>query len=162
MTPAPGDTRQQEYIITEMQLKRILVLMNRDSVMDEDEFLDIVAELRSRPAASQPTPDYCRYLKWLSQIEGDGDYRCELGNKTSCEWCEKKGSCGDYESQHEAAIRNKMLDMTLGALDMQWSVLKHSPTSHHYSIKRQLYLGFRERVESLRTDTTADKGGMQE
>ncbi len=45
-------TPQPEYIITDIQVKRILILMNRDSVMDLDEFKEIAEELRSRPAPS--------------------------------------------------------------------------------------------------------------
>jgi hypothetical protein len=43
--------------------------------------------------------EYCKNLRWLSQFEGDGDYYCALGNKTSCEYCEKKGICADYEKK---------------------------------------------------------------
>ena len=43
------------------------------------------------------TEKYCKHLKWLSQFEGEGDYRCELGNKTSSDWCFEKERCNDYE-----------------------------------------------------------------
>lgn len=49
--------------------------------------------LRSQPEKQQ----YCKHLKWLTQVEGGGEYRCDLGNKTSDEWCYKKEQCGDYE-----------------------------------------------------------------
>jgi hypothetical protein len=45
---------QREYIITDMQVKRIMVLMNRDTCMDEDEFMDIAKELRARPHTPAP------------------------------------------------------------------------------------------------------------
>ena len=43
------------------------------------------------------TEKYCKHLKWLSQFEGEGDYRCELSNKTSSDWCFEKERCTDYE-----------------------------------------------------------------
>ena len=43
--------------------------------------------------------NFCKHLRWLTQIEGNGEYYCALGNKTSCEWCEKKERCADYEDR---------------------------------------------------------------
>ena len=61
---------------------------------------DVICTKRAQGQdAAAGKADYCKHLRWNTQIEGDGDYRCELGNKTSCEWCETLGKpsrCGNY------------------------------------------------------------------
>jgi hypothetical protein len=64
------DVHQPEYIITDMQVKRIMVLMNRDTCMDEDEFLDIAKELRTRPH-TPATELYNVILKSANELERD-------------------------------------------------------------------------------------------
>jgi hypothetical protein len=44
-----GVEKMSDFVISENKIKTILILMNRDTVMDEDEFLEIAKDLRSRP-----------------------------------------------------------------------------------------------------------------
>lgn len=66
------------------------------SADDIIEYIENFGRLES-PRSQPEKQQYCKHLKWLTQVEGGGEYRCELGNKTSDEWCYKKERCGDYE-----------------------------------------------------------------
>ena len=48
-----GQPQQGLYLITEMQVKSMMILMNRNCEMDEDEFIEIGKELRFHPYQSE-------------------------------------------------------------------------------------------------------------
>jgi hypothetical protein len=89
-----------QYIITEMQVKTLLVLMNRDCEMDEDEFLAIGKELRSHPYQSE------RDRGCLTCYEPDCDIL-----KTADQLCWKS------MEQHDKQVRDKVLDELLVILE---------------------------------------------
>ena len=53
MTPAPP--LQNEYIVTDMQIRRAMAFMNRDCEMDADEWIEMDKSFRSRPHTTTPS-----------------------------------------------------------------------------------------------------------
>jgi len=89
-----------DFVISENKIKTILILMNRDTVMDEDDFLEIAKDLRSRPLSEELKRERERVLgelvKWIDEQVPKKDlehpfYECKTRTKKYIESAYKHG-----------------------------------------------------------------------